>query len=307
MAFRTDSISQVSKGTRALARRREIDYFEAVRRILYQENSTHHAIDLATEAYQSSRRRDLLTLLGDLYVIAGEALVAESIFRSAHSQGITQHITNLIYAGIPATVALVDESKKMLFVPIPKCASSTVKNYFSVALFGEYFGEMVHFQHPELYRIVTAEDLATTFRDYHRFAVVRDPISRLTSYFIHNIKSGSLAKEAFGRQEFMEYATRPGPRQVRKSFHAYRQLFKDFRHHTDPACGFLDPIRSELDTIYQMSDLEELRHRIERTYGCELEDKRAMVSQPDADLKAELTEVFKALEPFYTKDYDSLF
>lgn len=303
MQLPPEALSVIGKGIRARARRNRLSYLEATGRILFHEQSTFHAIEVAMERYEANENPALLAMIGDLHVVAGERVIAQNIFKSLFYQGHKLHVTNLIYAGLSATTALVDDKKKMLFIPIPKCGSSTVKNYFTTALFGEYFGERVHFQHQELYRIITKEEMSTTYRNYYKFSVSRDPISRLVSYFMTNISGGSLAREAYGGKTFFDLPTRPGPAQLRQGFHSYVQLFKDFRHHTDPMCGFLDPFRKDLDKIYTMSELGELRNRMAKTYKCDLSDERAMVSKTDQELKERSAEIFAPLKSHYEQDY----
>ncbi len=307
MTVQHSPLSDIGRGIRRRARRDEIAPSVAARRLLFQEQAAEPAIELATEFYERTGDKLILDLIGDFHVVAGKRLLAESIFRSLDAQGYQTHVTNLIYAGIDATVALVEDSRKMLFIPIPKCGSTSVKNYFTQALFGKFYGETVHFQHAELYRIIRPEDLTTTYRDYHKFSVIRDPISRLTSYFMHNVARGSLAREATGLATFQGLSTRPGPRQAQAEFQTYRQLFKDFRHHTDPINGFLGPFLGDLDMIYTMSDLDDLRQRIAHAYGCDIPDARAMVSKQGDELKEKCTEAFEGLRGFYATDYETYF
>lgn len=301
------TLTAIGKNLRTLARQGQVGYIEAAKRIMFLDQSIEGALDLLLEQFERSPSQPLLEAIGDFYVNLGSQVVAQNIFKSMYYENSAIHVTNLIHAGVPATRALVDDKKKILFIPIPKCGSSTIKNYFTSAIFGETYGETVHFKHPEIYRTVSATEIDTKYRDYYRFSAVRDPMSRLVSYYVRNVVGGSLRREAHGRETFLDFPTRPGPKQFAFGFHHYRQLFKDFRHHTDPVCRYLDPFRSHLDKIYQMSEIEYLRMKMSEIYGCELKDDRAMISRQDDRLKSECAEASKALAGWYQRDYEGYF
>ncbi len=307
MTLQNASLSELGRSIRTMARRNEVSVGDAVRRIKFQDHSITGALELALEVYEREPNALLLETIGDLYVCSGQRVAAENIFKAMHAEGERIHVTNLIYAGIAATRVLVDDDKKILFIAIPKCGSSTVKNYFTKAIYGHGYKETVHFQHPELYRIVTAEEMRTIYKDYFRFSVIRDPLERLVSYFSGNVTRGSLRNEAMARLDFMGLLTKPGPRQFAMSFHQYRQYFKDFRHHTDPIHGYLDPFKGALDKIYGMNDLPKIRERLSDVYGCALEDDRSMVSKPEEKDKKVCSEAVKILKDWYGRDYRRYF
>lgn len=232
-------LSELGHSVRTMARRGEIGVPEAVKRIKFLDQSINAALDLALEEYERNPYGQLLEVIGDLYVNAGQHVVAESIFKAMHADGENIHVTNLIYGGISATKALIDPKRKILFIPIPKCGSSTVKNYFTQAIYGRNYRETVHFHHPELYHNITPDQMHTDYSDYFRFAITRDPVDRLVSYYARNVTAPSLRREAMGELNFMGYPTKPGPRQFVTMFQQYRQYFKDFRHHTDLSAGIL--------------------------------------------------------------------
>lgn len=307
MKFAHQNISGIGRNLRTLARQGQINALEAAKRIKFSEQSVDLGLEFLTEAYTRQPDNRLLEAIGDFYVNDASEIAAKAIFKSLHHDGAQIHVTNLIYAGLPATRALVEPKKKLLFIPIPKCGSSSVKNYFTEALFGKTYGETVHFQHPELYRTITPEDLKTTYADYYSFSVVRDPVSRLVSYYMRNVFNRSLRREAHQEESFMDIPTQPGPFQFVLFFHQYRQLFKDFRHHTDPIDGFLGPFHKSLSRIYQMSELPELQARLSEAYGREISDDRSMVSRDDKARKERCQQLFEKLRPWYQDDDSKYF
>lgn len=244
--------------------------------------------------------------LGDLLIAAGEAERAAALFREIEAEGPLLGVSNLIHSGLPVARALVDDHARMLFIPIPKCGCSTVKNYFTAAIHGRTYGGRVHFQHPELYRHVSAEEMKTRYRDYFRFAVVRDPVERLVSYYCHNVAAAdALARETMHRQRVEGLSTDPAPAEVAAHFGRYRQVFKDFRHHTDSLSAYLDPFRETLDAIFPMAGLPEVRDRVATAHGIVLEDARAMVSTAGPGRRKRAQAALAVLADQYRTDYET--
>jgi len=309
MISNSNTLSAAGRQLRTDARKGRISFAEAVKRIKFMENGPEAALEVALEDYETLATGQMGELIGDLLVSAGRETAARAMFKQLYSEHENIHVTNMIYADISASRALVDDARKILFIPIPKCGSSTVKNYFSEAIFGERHGEAVHFQFPEMYRDVTRHDMETTYKSYYKFSVIRDPLKRLVSYFSRNLIGGSLGRESFSAPSYMGMPTRPGVAQYVGYFHQYRQGFKDFRHHTDPICGYLDPFDGLLDRIYTMAEMDDLRTILGKHYKCKLDDKRAMVTGKKADpasIKACENQV-KRLQGWYKRDYEKYF
>lgn len=308
MTRRSTPLSAIGRNLRLLAREKWISYAEAAGRIKFADNSPEGALELLLEEYERDPTPALLETIGDLYVTNGSKVAAQGIFKGMYLDGMPLHVTNLIYAGLPATNAIVDDNRKLLYIPIPKCGSTTVKNYFTAAMFGETYGEMVHFRHPELTRQVTAEEMATTYADYYRFTVVRDPLSRLVSYYTRNILENSLRREARQQDSFLGLPTRPGPNQYASNFFQYRSFFKDFRHHTDPICGYLEPFGDNIDRIYSMDDLGELRAHMSDLYNVEIHVEREMASKDNQKARSQCAEAIRPVaEKWFARDYELYF
>lgn len=297
----------MAKSMRSEYRNGRLPFYTAANKIKFWDNDINGAIDVALEEHERNPTAKSLEILGEYHINSGQAVIAKSLLKECYQEFGSIHITNIIYCGIEATVALIDDEKKMLYVALPKCASSTIKNYFTFAKFGQTYGEQVHFKHSEMYRIVTPNDLTTKYKNYYKFTVVRDPVSRLISYFSSNIRNKALRREAHGQQEFMGLSTTPGPIVVSQRFDQYRQFFIDFRHHTDPMSGYLKNMLPLLDDICKMSDLPKLRERLSEAYGVTIPDERSMTTKSDFDLLDLCKSEFSKLENFYSEDYRNFF
>lgn len=309
-----DTISSLQKETSAMAKSLRSDYragrvpfHAAANKAKFWDDDINTATEILLEEHERNPNARSLELLGEYHINAGQNVVARALLNECYRQFGRLHITNIIFCKIAATVALVDDDKKILYVALPKCASSTIKNYFTFARFGKTYGEQVHFNHGDMYRIVTPEDLATRYKDYYRFTVVRDPVSRLVSYFSSNISNKALRREAHGQQGFMGLSTTPGPVVMAQRFQQYRQFFIDFRHHTDPMTGYLRDMLPFMDEICKMSDLPRIRERLSDAYGVAIPDERAMTTKDSFDLLELCKREFSQLDAFYAEDYRAFF
>ncbi|MEO0945107.1 MAG: sulfotransferase family 2 domain-containing protein [Pseudomonadota bacterium] len=296
-------ISEMGRSARSQYRTGQISAREAANKIKFFGSDLGNAVELVLEELERAPTRELRELLGEFHVNLGKDVIAKSLFRDCYFSDGHVHVTNLIYADIDAVAGMVDDTHKVLYIPIPKCGSSTIKNFFSMLLFNETHGEMVHFKNPSLNRVLTPGALQTTYRDYFKFAVIRDPIKRVTSYFTSNVSNRALRREALGRDRFFDLTTMPGPVQVAARFHDYRQMFIDFRHHTDPIDGYLSAFARHLDKVYVLNEMDGLRARLEDIYEMKIEDEKFMVTQAvDEEVKRLCAREFEKLQSFYDCD-----
>lgn len=300
-------VSALTKSLRSDYRAGRVPFYAAANKAKFWDNDISSAIELVLEEHERNPSAKSLELLGEYHINAGQNTVAEALLKQCYSDYSRIHVTNLIFCRIPATVALVDDHKRLLYIALPKCASSTIKNYFTFARYGKTYGEQVHFNHGDMYRLVTAGDLATRYKDYYKFTVVRDPVARVTSYFTANITNKALRREAHGQPEFMGLTTTPGPVVTAQRFHQYRQMFIDFRHHTDPMTGYLRDMLPLLDDVCKMPDLPRIRERLSDAYGVAIPDERAMTTKGDGDVQELCKREFGMLEDFYAEDYRAFF
>ena len=86
---------------------------------------------------------------------------------------------------------LVCEELKLIYYPVPKVATSTVRRYLIENGFtGSPTGEALthnHIQHFSFPRVTLKKALALQASGYHSFGVVRNPFARLTSCYLDKI------------------------------------------------------------------------------------------------------------------------
>jgi len=215
-------------------------------------------------------------IYGQILLCLGHELAAKGIFRNCYERAASIHIADVIHADCEATVAFVDDSRKILYVAIPKCASTTVKNYFVRAIYSKDPHESSHSYLNNMMRVVNFDEFDSKYSDYFRFTIVRPATDRVTSYFYGNISRGILKNNTWGIDELCGFTTNPLLGQFLEDFFSYRRVFIDVRHHTDPINAYL-PKRASLDAIYSIREIDEVRSLIEDIYHVKLEAAKLMV------------------------------
>lgn len=283
----------------------EIGPIEAARRLTYAADNPSRARTFLKARYTEQPKGKLLEEYGNISYLMGQFLDAEMAYLSAFFKYGDLHVANLISIGYPATVALVDDDRKILYIPIPKCASSTIKNFLSVGTSGETHGEQVHFRIGLQNTIVTPEDLTTRYAGYFKFAVVRDPIERVASYYYRNLVGSALKRDSYGRNVINGMGTEPSVDGVLRKYDGFRQYFLDFRHHTDPMAGYLAPFigRDPELKIFTMGGVETIRKTLQDLYKKEMPELRVMASKGGSDDFTAAVAKLQPLKPKFAEDY----
>ncbi|WP_171060820.1 sulfotransferase family 2 domain-containing protein [Poseidonocella sp. HB161398] len=278
---------------------------EAGRRLFFKAEDDAGAVEFLKARYLEAPRPMLLEELGNIHFQRGQLVEAEMAYTSALFRSGNLQSPNLIQLRYPAVAAHVDDAKKVLYIPSPKNASSTIKNYLSLCTGGEEHGEAIHFNMKVPRVLVTLEDMRTKYADYFKFAVIRDPVERVASYLSRNVEGGALERLAYGAGVCRDLSTKPCADEVAEKFDQFRQLFLDFRHHTNAQVYYLWPFignNSGLE-IYTMGGVGTIRHKLQDLYGCELPELRSMSSGPASPEKSLMLERLAPLREHYQDDY----
>ncbi|MGB0661110.1 MAG: sulfotransferase family 2 domain-containing protein [Mangrovicoccus sp.] len=275
-----------------------------IRELLYRQQDIDGALALAQKCFQERPRRRIHEEIGNLYRQKGDDFLARSIYQACLLCYGQLHSTNLIHANIAVARAFVDDGRKLLYIPIPKNGSTTIKNFFSKALLGQTFGEGVHLQMSERYRFVTPVDLQEQYKDYFKFAVIRDPLDRVQSYYSRNVRLGALARHARDVENFLGLSTAPSEAVFVTKLADYRRRFIDAKHHTDPQHRYLDHFSVEECglKLFNMAGIATIRAHLAEAYGQEIEDERFM--QTGTSEKKPLPEFYQSLRGLYKRDYN---
>ena len=254
---------------------------------------------------------DVWMKLAKVYRMMGETVVARSIYRNVIHKVAHPHVMEVITARIPATKALVLQDAKIIYVNIPKCGSSSIKDAVLFATKRELRRETSHFHVREYEKILPFGSLTGEYADFTKFAVIRPPRARLRSYFTKNItEAGSLVAEANGRETYYGLETRPSYGTVLANFAQYRCIFDDFRHHTDSIVGYLGQDRGRYTHLFAITETQKAIALFEGLCGGEMpvihnmksENQDPTFSVADVEREAALVDsVYKReLEVFFS-------
>lgn len=279
----------------------KIEAHRVARKLFYHTGDFQTAMTYARKVYRERPRALELEEIGNLYLQSGNEFAARNTYLSCMMLYGHLHTTNLLVADIPVARAFVDHEHKIVYMPIPKNASSTIKNYISFGLSGETHKEAVHRKMLKNYRYVTPEDLATRYKDYFKFAVVRDPVDRVSSFFSRNISTGAIKRSSYGLKKFRNLPTLPSAQEFVENFDNYRRFFLGTRHHTDRQVKYFNGFLGEEVglNIFGMGGVPTIRAKLSECFGREIADERFMVTDKKKEEKKkdpvweELREHFK--------------
>ncbi len=272
---------------------------------LIRDEKADQAIDLMKGFLRHHDDRNVWWKLATALQITGENVYAQSMMRNVILQRPDPHIVDIIAAGLPYGRPLVFDDIKMVYFAIPKCGSSTIKDAFLVAGGQEAKGEFSHSLTHHMHRLERFDKVQEKYKDYHVFTVVRPPLVRVRSYWQKNIvEAESLKHEAGEKSSYYGLSTAPTYKEILENFQRYRNVFRDFRHHTDSLFGFLGKDWSYLNHIYEMSGVSDAIREISRRSKVDIPTIRNMrsresKSEPESDV-IELEE--KVLANFYSKE-----
>lgn len=178
---------------------------------------------------------------------------------------------------------LLDDAR-VLCSPIPKCASTSLKQLFA-QLEPASGDERPHqrFGGPR----IRQDRLRLQERDlehHYRFAVVRDDLARFQSYYARNVvQAESLRREGHGLDTYLGLSTRPDLDELVSRLRHYQYVFLDVRHHTLPTRAYLHHDAGFYDDVFELTDIEELRVRLSEHTGTALDLAHKLRSGPTTE------------------------
>jgi predicted DNA-binding ArsR family transcriptional regulator len=200
--------------------------------------------------------------------------------------------------------AIIIEKYKILYTSIPKCGSSTVKDYLHYITTNKIVGTKSHIHLNPYTKLISFDSLKNEYKNYFKFSVVRDPKSRLRSYYSKNIsEGGSLRKGLVAKSSNLNI--KPSYAEILKNFQAYRNESIDFRHHTNPITRFLGDIPDRHNFIVDLNQLGDLIFKLENLVGFKLPKIHNMKAE-NVNLFHTIDDALekKILDDFYRDDYE---
>jgi hypothetical protein len=245
-------------------------------------------------------------MYAELMIRMNNNLEAMAILRNVVFKLKNPHIADLISARVPYTKAIYHKGLDIVYIPVPKCGSSSVKDSFHRLLNGKYVGESVHSKLGDVEILVKFSNLDEEYKDTYKFCVVRDPIERLRSYYKKNIiEEKSLVAESKYVNIPGQLSLLPSYQEIIKNFYQYRSLFRDFRHHTDPLTGFLGINAERYTHIYNMKTIDLLFSHLSSKANTDLKVVHQMKSKSTIDISSNYdSNEIELLRNFYKNDIE---
>lgn len=273
---------------------------------LLLEEEVERALALVEKTLQDHNHVGLWRFKKRLLIMLGEEAEAATVMKRilAFVQQPTPGELALAGAGSSAFTSLKDQ--KLLYLHVPKCGSTTVKDMLYHVLTGQSAAGHSHtlMRKEAPYRFLERATLPQDFADWFKFLVVRDPISRLRSYYRFNLCfTNDLAKEFGERERYLGLALQPDYDEFLKNLPRYRQVFRTLRAHTNALADIAGGDPSVYDWVGTVRDMADLRAALSERTGVAIPEihnfrsKDMATITPDAALEDQARAA-------YARDYE---
>lgn len=196
----------------------------------------------------------------------------------------------------------------LAYFPLPKAANTSVKLALYELAFGRPYGVAAglpaNIHHYEPWRTAPfgPQSLAAT-EGLLRFSVVRDPIDRLLSAYVHRVLMRDAVSEEKLARRGAGLPAEPDLSTFVDNLETYRELSRGVRHHTAPLVEFLGPDPAVYARLFGIGDMGRLQAWLSEVAGRDIVIPHRMASDRDK-AREELTPAQVArLRAFYSDDY----
>ena len=218
--------------------------------------------------------------------------------------------------GIPGRqihqICLPDE--KLIYIPIPKNACTTVKQVLHQIEFGRVFNANhsvsdpyvdVHDYYLKRRDAFTGNAKLNSASDYTRFTVVRDPVERLISCYRNRVVDLRDLQSDTDILRKKNLSAEPDLEEFVLNLKQYRNASKSIEHHTRPQSLFLGGTLQYFDNIYPFECLNEL-HDFLRTFSPQLKLLTRKSGGTQVDASGLSDEALASAVQYYERDYTLL-
>lgn len=203
---------------------------------------------------------------------------------------------------------------KLIYIPIPKNACTSIKQALHEIEFGKPFNAAVdknklfsevhdyYLKRPDAF---TGKEELDARSGYTRFTVVRDPVERLISCYRNRVLDlGDLSKSSTALRR-KGLSSEPDLNTFVINLDQYRKISNSIEHHSRPQSVFLGGSIRYLDKIYRMKDLEALFNLLKEDKP-DLTPRRRKTGGTKFGLEKLSEKAFRKLLHFYSDDYTLL-
>ncbi len=204
--------------------------------------------------------------------------------------------------------------QKLLYIPIPKNACTSVKHAMYEIEFGNRFSSEFkekygYEDHHDYYKkrpgAFTGVSKLKMLGHVTRFTVVRDPVERLISCYRNRVLDlGDLESSTFTLNR-MNLPAEPDINTFMLNLEGYRKANKSIEHHSRPQHEFLGGTIRYLDRVFPIEKLDELEEILKK-YKPDLKMLKRKSGGSDVELSDISEKALQHTIEFYHKDYELL-
>ena len=245
--------------------------------------------------------------LGAALSRCGKGAYAKRIFRKAIELDNTQPLWVYHEAELPRFDIISNDEYKIAFSPIPKCASSSIKNMFYSLDTGQNTINPHPFFNNPFFK--TNSKAVQDYEDYCTIAIIREPVIRLLSYYYKNIVSAHSLENDFDKNlPIFGLEPKPNVNTFVDRLEEYIYAFNDVRHHTLHQGAYLGDDIQAYNLVCPLEDAWKAIGEINKIAGRDIEPPRLMKSSKNVKNmfnELSLSSLEKLIE-FYEGDYKLL-
>ena len=246
--------------------------------------------------------------LGNILAENGKTEAALNNYRQAVN--IDPNQPPRIYRTLKLQVFRVLKLKELglAYLPIPKCASTTLKYIFYSLKFHQGYSESIEQIHKFWYPDTDVLENLQDLDNYFKFTVIRDPIKRLLSCYKNRVlhHKSLWLKSVRGKLENAGLKPEPDINYFIENLENYFQISDAIIHHASPQKEHLGQDLSIYDLICPIENLNNLRQIISQKAKLEIAFPQLQTEGPQITLQDLTEKSLKKLIKFYAVDYQLL-
>lgn len=277
----------------------EQQILQAARRSFFEEEDLEKAVSLLEPGQAESHPR-LRRFLARLYMAQDREGEAAAVMQAIIPVIADPGLWGLALCGCQQTRAITATGARAMFVPVPKCGSTSMTNLFAVVRGRTAAGEAI-LADKNQYDIVTFVDFTEAYGDYERLLCVRHPFDRLVSFYQGNIvdRDHLLVEVPGNKTHFFGLSLKPSLDDFVANLSSYRRFITTIWFHTAPLVHFAGANETLFTHIFGIKDMRAQVERLTKKFGVTFErETRDMARQSGQDVrltdgqKARLTDLY---------------
>lgn len=237
--------------------------------------------------------------LAAAYYWCGDHELAQENSRLALETDICQPQWINYMADVQTYNFMILEKYKIAYLPMPKCASTTMKKLFYYLQTGEET-DMPHYFFPIKISSKVEPRQMSDYEGYFRCIIIRDPVKRFMSYFFKNIISERSLFGIYGSDRYPLSGLDcllPNINCFIDRLEDYIYSFIDTRHHTLCQSAYIGNALADFDYVCPIEELEKMKLQLEELTETNIELPNLMRSSQSKS---------KSITPFYNISLHSL-